>query len=464
MMKAHSNAVEITASSRADQVMASLLEFLVATVARGFQSDPGAVRESLEVALRRVPGVAEVRIAVAIPSRQPTGPAPTGPEAVIVPIPGLDRTAGIEVHLLAGAGARRIEEFFRRVAVIIAPVVHAERLQARDVELGRVGVGGAQGLIGSSAVMRALRERIARVARTDFSVVIEGESGVGKELVARQIHDQSRRRSGPFVAVNCAAIVDSLVETELFGIEDRTATGVKGRRGKFEAADGGTLFLDEVADLSLAAQAKLLRVLQEWAVERVGGNVTHRVDVRVMVATNKGLAGLVDQGRFRNDLFYRLASLEITVPPLRARLEDLVELVPAILGRYRRMGDVQLTPAATDSLLTYEWPGNVRELERVLERAIALTDGSTIDVRDLPSTIARRYLDTLEPALDNRDSLRAWGARYAKLVLGRCGNNKRLACRWLDISYHTLQGYLEYGSPAAPGGQGLEAVSPDPQA
>jgi transcriptional regulator with PAS, ATPase and Fis domain len=435
-----------------DQVMAGLLDFLVATVARGFQSDPSAVRESLEMALRRVPGVAEVQIAVALPGLESTM---TGPHVVRVPIPGLDETVGIQVRLLTGAGSRRVEEFFRRVAVIIAPVVHAERLVSAA---GAPARSAGRCLVGSSAVMGALRERIARVARTDFSVVIEGESGVGKELVAKQIHELSKRRSGPFVAVNCAAIVDSLVETELFGIEDRTATGVKGRRGKFEAADGGTLFLDEVADLSLAAQAKLLRVLQEWAVERVGGNVSHHVDVRVMVATNKGLASLVDQGRFRNDLFYRLASLEISVPPLRARLEDLNELVPTILGRHRRPGSLQLTPAATDALLSYEWPGNVRELERVLERAIALTDAATIDVRDLPPSIARRYRETLEPSLANRDTLRAWGARYAKLVLGRCGNNKRLACRWLDISYHTLQGYLDYVGPAERDAQAIEST------
>lgn len=433
------------AMHRPEDMMSGLLEFLVETVARGFRSEPGAVRESLEQALRRVPGVAHIRI---VGTRVEAGGALCAPReespGLIVPIPGLDGGARIEVRLGPGTGTRRVEEFFRRVAVIIAPVVHAEKLSR---QLGSPeGEGSVRGLLGSSAIMRTLRERILRVARTDFSVVIEGESGVGKELVARQIHELSARRAGPFIAVNCAAIVDSLVETELFGIEDRTATGVKGRRGKFETADGGTLFLDEVADLSLAAQAKLLRVLQEWSVERVGGHVTRRIDVRIIVATNKRLAGLVDEGRFRNDLFYRLASLEITVPPLRARIEDLPELATAILARHRRAGLVQLTSGATDALLTYDWPGNVRELERVLERALALTDSPLIDVSDLPTTIARRYLDTLEPSLDSRDTLRAWSARYAKLVLGRCGNNKRLACRWLDISYHTLQSHLEYGA------------------
>src|SRR5579872_6160421 len=164
---------------------------------------------------------------------------------------------------------------------------------------------GAAPLIGTTPPVQALRSTIERVAGTDFTVLLEGESGVGKELVARQIHERSRRRHGPFVAVNCAAIVETLLEAELFGIEDRTATGVRGRRGKFEAADGGTLFLDEVSDLSPAAQAKLLRAIQDLAIERVGGNGARRVDTRVIAATNRSLSGLVESRLFRPDLYYR---------------------------------------------------------------------------------------------------------------------------------------------------------------
>src|SRR5437764_8016992 len=152
--------------------------------------------------------------------------------------------------------------------------------------------------------MQALGETIERVACTDFTVLLEGESGVGKELVAHQIHTLGRRRNGPFVAINCAALVETLLEAELFGIEERTATGVRGRKGKFEHADGGTLFLDEVSDLSMTAQAKLLRAIQDLAVERVGGNGTHRIDIRIIAATNRSLADLVDQRLFRRDLFY----------------------------------------------------------------------------------------------------------------------------------------------------------------
>src|SRR4030081_900359 len=162
----------------------------------------------------------------------------------------------------------------------------------------RHGFDMAAPLIGSTAAMLQLRDTIERVAGTDFTLLLEGESGVGKELVARQIHELSRRRAGPFVAINCAALVETLLEAELFGIEDRTATGVRGRRGKFEAADGGTLFLDEVSDLSLSAQAKLLRAIQDLAVERVGGHGAHRVDIRIVAASNRSLAGLVQQRLF----------------------------------------------------------------------------------------------------------------------------------------------------------------------
>src|SRR5215467_14539265 len=171
-----------------------------------------------------------------------------------------------------------------------------------------------------------LRRTIERVAGTDFTVLPEGESGVGKELVARQIHDLSRRANGPFVAINCAALVETLLEAELFGIEDKTATDVRGRRGKFEAAEGGTLFLDEVSDLSLSAQAKLLRAIQDLAVERVGGSGTLRVDIRIIAATNRSLFGLVERGLFRPDLYYRLSGVDLRVPSLRERRGDILEL------------------------------------------------------------------------------------------------------------------------------------------
>jgi two-component system, NtrC family, response regulator HydG len=293
--------------------------------------------------------------------------------------------------------------------------------------------------------MRAVRERIERVAATDFITLIDGESGTGKELVARQIHEISPRRRGPFVPVNCAAIVETLLEAELFGIEDRTATGVRGRRGKFECANGGTLFLDEVGDLSLSAQAKLLRALQDLAVERVGGNGVYQVNTRVVAATNKKLCGLVEARMFRADLYYRLAGIEIQVPPLRERREDILELAGYFLERHAHARQLVLSRAAADALLTYDWPGNVRELERMMERTLALARHSTIEVDDLPIRIRDGFGDVLLPSMMRNDTLRAWGSRYVRLVLERSGRNKRKACRALGISYHTLQAYLRYG-------------------
>ena len=303
---------------------------------------------------------------------------------------------------------------------------------------------GAAPLIGSSDTMRSVRDRIERVAATDFTILIDGESGVGKELVARQVHELSARRRGPFVAVNCAALVESLLEAELFGIEDRTATGVRGRRGKFECADGGTLFLDEVGDLSLLAQAKLLRALQDLSVERVGGNGLHRINTRVVAATNKKLAVAVENRTFRADLFYRLTGIEIHVPPLRERREDILELASFFLERHGYSRRLALSRAAADALLTYDWPGNVRELERMMERTVALARTNTIEVDDLPIRLCDGYGDVLLPSMMRNDTLRAWGSRYVRLVLERSGRNKRRACRALGISYHTLQAYLRY--------------------
>lgn len=303
-------------------------------------------------------------------------------------------------------------------------------------------------LVGRSLLMLELRTRITRVAETSFTVLVEGESGAGKELVARELHRSSPRHRGPFVAVNCAALVDTLVEAELFGIEERTATGVRGRRGKFELADQGTLFLDEVADLSPAAQAKLLRVLQDMAVERVGGHTTRMVDTRVVAATNRSLASLVEAGRFRADLYYRLAGVDVHVPPLRARRDDIPLLVNHFLSRYPRASALSVTASAMEALIGYDWPGNVRQLARVVERAVALAPGPVIAVTDLPQAVSKEYRDVLLEIPARDDSLRAWSSRYVRLVLERCGGNKRRACELLDISYHTLQSHLGYARRA----------------
>jgi transcriptional regulator with PAS, ATPase and Fis domain len=333
----------------------------------------------------------------------------------------------------------RTLSFGAQVASLLVQIEHASgggRRIPRD--------DGAAPLIGSSAAIRAVRQRIERVAATDFTLLIEGESGTGKELVARQIHELSARRKGPFVAVNCAAIVETLIEAELFGIEDRTATGVRGRRGKFESAHDGTLFLDEVSDLSPAAQAKLLRAIQDLIVERVGGSASRRVDTRIIVATNRPLSEMVEQGRFRVDLFYRLNGIDVQVPALRERRDDILELARYFLDRYRVVRPLTMSVGAADALHAYHWPGNVRELERVIERAVALAASDAVELEDLPPSLLGGFGGALVASVRENASMREWGSRYARLVLERCANNKRRACRELGISYHTLQGYLKF--------------------
>jgi DNA-binding NtrC family response regulator len=335
------------------------------------------------------------------------------------------------------------------------------RLLCAAAELGGLVLEAARGrphvrpasppaapLVGSTPVMQSLRERLERVAATDFTVLVEGESGTGKELVARQLHELSRRRHGPFVAVNCAAVVETLLEAELFGIEERTATGVRGRRGKFEHADGGTLFLDEVADLSLSAQAKLLRALQDLSIERVGAVGSKRVNTRIVVATNKPLSELVGRAQFRADLYYRLSGVEIVVPALRERREDIPELARHFLDRHRGTRELALSAGAEEALRLYEWPGNVRELERLIERSVALTGRDCVELDDLPPHVRGEYGSILGPSLAGNETMRMWGSRYARLVFERCGRNKRRACHVLGISYHTLQSYLRFAERA----------------
>jgi two-component system response regulator HydG len=249
-------------------------------------------------------------------------------------------------------------------------------------------------MIGVSPAFRRLMTLVQQVADSSATVLIQGESGTGKELVARAIHERSSRRQGPFIAVNCAALPETLLESELFGYERGAFTGAAARKeGRFELADGGTLFLDEIADLSLVTQPKILRVLQEGEFERVGGTRTLRVDVRIVTATNQDLASLVRDKRFREDLFYRLNVITIQVPPLRDRPEDVPVLAQHFLRVYAAKNNRTLdgfTDDALGCLEAYSWPGNVRELENVVERAVVLARGTRVDAGDLPDAVRER--------------------------------------------------------------------------
>jgi len=432
------------------QGLAELLSALTRSLDR--RQDISLMRGAFEDALRHIVPLRTVRLREA-GSRWTTRPETVcGPEAVTLELPGTDPALQGVLEATFDPGCCLGEWDFQMLGLaahIGALVLEIERAR---IQLARAGLltlsrsrrEGPASLVGSTLAMHTLRAAIQRVAATDFTVLLEGESGVGKELVAHQIHELSRRRSGPFVAINCAALVETLLEAELFGIEDRTATGVRGRRGKFEAADGGTLFLDEVPDLSPSAQAKLLRAIQDLAVERVGGQGTHRVDIRIVAATNRSLFELVERRLFRPDLFYRLSGVDIRVPTLRERRPDILELANHFLAQYRSTRPLTLSAAASDALMTYDWPGNVRELERLMERAVTLAESDVIELDDLPPAIRGDYATALGPSLGRNDSLRAWASRYARLVLYRSHGNKREACRALDISYHTLQSYLRF--------------------
>jgi DNA-binding NtrC family response regulator len=426
---------------------------LLASLAQGLRDDhaASALRGRFESALRQVVPVTTVRLRETPSSYSLRSAGASSAESLWLDIPmsGVGRRAILEATFDRACGLDEWDfQTLGAAAHLASLVLEIERAAAVAGEAGAprcsCRVDGAAPLIGSSETMRSLRERIERLALTDFTVLIEGESGTGKELVARQIHDLSRRSKGPFVAINCAALVETLVEAELFGIEERTATGVKGRRGKFEHAHGGTLFLDEVSDLSLAAQAKLLRAIQDLAVERVGGHGSRPVDIRILVATNRGLADLVERGVFRQDLYYRLSGVELQVPALRTRREDIVELANYFLARHRHVRSLKFSPAALDVLRLYDWPGNVRELERMVEGIVALAREDCIAVEDLPRVVRGTYGEVLQPSVARGETLRAWGSRYVRLVLGRCSQNKRRACQVLGISYHTLRAYIDY--------------------
>src|SRR4051794_33801812 len=266
----------------------------------------------------------------------------------------------------------------------------AQRRMLSDYFLLKQELGerrGAPRIIGEDAHLRQVSQQLHRAAATDATVLLEGESGTGKELFARALHALSPRSEGPFVAINCAAIPDTLLETELFGHEKGAFTGASTRKpGRFELAHRGTLFLDEIGDLPLALQAKILRALEERQFERVGGTVSLHVDVRVVAATNRTLRAAVAARQFREDLFFRLSVFPITIPPLRDRADDIPMLAKYFIERFCRdlnKKPMTLASSAIDDLRAYQWPGNVRELQNCIERAVILTEGDTIHARHL---------------------------------------------------------------------------------
>ena len=315
-----------------------------------------------------------------------------------------------------------------KVTILVRNALHQRKLEEENINL-RVKVERHSKLVGASSVMEKLRQQIAAAAPTHSRVLISGENGTGKELVARAIHLQSPRHNRPFVEVNCAAIPETLIETELFGHERGAFTGaVSQKRGKFDFADGGTLFLDEIGDMSLATQAKVLRVLAEQQFTRVGGEKLIEVNVRVIAASNKDFSQEIEKGKFRDDLFYRLNVLPIEVPPLRARREDIPALTRHFLKIHAEEQGVKLkeiTPEALDALARHEWPGNIRELRNQVERLMIMVPKTTIEVGDVLPFMPRGF-NRINP-LDAYDSLRdarhAFEREYITIRLRENGGN-----------------------------------------
>jgi DNA-binding NtrC family response regulator len=339
-----------------------------------------------------------------------------------------------------------------KVEILIGRALQSRKLEQENRSL-RQQVDeryGLENIVGESPALREVLDTIRQVAPSSASVLIEGESGTGKELAAHAIHNLSRRNKAKFVAVHCAALSPQLLESELFGHEKGAFTGASERRiGRFEQANGGTIFLDEVGEIDPSTQVKLLRVMgEEHAFERVGGNQTLRADVRVIAATNKNLERLVQDGKFRDDLFFRLNVVRITMPPLRDRKEDIPLLVHGFLRHFCKANDkplLDLTNDAMNALLTYNWPGNVRELRTAIEHGVVMTTGAKISLRDLPTAVRQaagqalprgisHVLSERSSPLDLRDTER----KLILQALTATGGNVTAAAKKLGISRRTL--------------------------
>ncbi|HEX5483929.1 MAG TPA: sigma-54 dependent transcriptional regulator [Terriglobia bacterium] len=350
----------------------------------------------------------------------------------------------------AGASDYILKPFsLEEMKLIVQKELSVRRLQEENRSL-REALGKRyefKSIIARSPKMQEALAVVDRVAPTNSTVLLGGESGAGKDMIARAIHQHSRRSSGPFIKINCAAIPENLLESELFGYEKGAFTGaVAAKPGKFELADKGTIFLDEIGDVPPSIQVKLLRVLQEREFERLGGTKTLKVDVRLVAATNRDLRAALEQGAFREDLYYRLNVVPINIPPLREHKEDIPDLVRLFVERFaREVGKpvTGITPAAMKFLMEFHWPGNVRELENIIERAVALSEGTQIDVLDIrldlsPATAHPQGADS-SAFLPPGATLEQFENEMIREALHRAEGNKSQAARLLGISRNALR-------------------------
>ena len=367
------------------------------------------------------------------------------PESEVMMITGYASVEGAVEAVKSGAGEYLAKPFTDRellAAVDRALETRRRRLAAATAPAGREDLPG---LVGESAPMRRLYRDILKAARSDATVLVIGESGTGKELVARAVHYRSRRSRAPFVPINCGAIPDTLLESELFGHVRGAFTGAgAARAGFFQTADRGTVFLDEVGELSLAGQVRLLRVLQDGEVCMVGSDRPRKGDVRVVAATNKDLARLVEQNRFREDLYYRLNVVVLEVPPLRERGEDVLLLAAHFAHRFageQGREAPRFSDRVVERFLEYDWPGNVRELENLVQRLVVMCEGDTLDVADLP-----RWLRTPagEPSRTVLRPLAEVEREHILAVLAAVGGNRTRAAEVLGIDRKTLRRKLAH--------------------
>ena len=316
---------------------------------------------------------------------------------------------------------------------------------------------GLENIIGCSAPMQEVFDTIRQVANSRATVLIQGESGTGKELVAKAIHQLSARNKGPFVAVHCASLSHNLLESELFGHEKGAFTGAMERRiGRFEKADGGSLFLDEISEIDASVQVKILRALEERQIERVGGDTPVDVDTRLIAATNRDLKVMVEEGDFREDLFYRLYVVVITLPPLRERQDDILLLLNHYLAEFNKENGKRIegfSPAAYEMLSAYDWPGNIRELRNLVERMVVLSRGKTLDISDIPAQVREKISDGGgEVKVDAELTVDEMEKRMIIQALEKTGGNRTKAAEKLGISRRTLHRKLNQYELGKPGG------------
>ena len=428
---------------RVVQLHLESMDFEVDGVASAEQGLPLAASADLVITDLRLPGMDGIQFIKQLHGRG-------APAAVIVMTAHGSVETAVEAMKLGAADFLQKPFSLDHLATVVQKVMAVQALRDENRRMRDELDGRYQfdNIIGRSAAMRDIFQTVERVAPTRATVLLAGESGVGKDMIARAIHHHSPRSRHPFVKINCTALPENLMESELFGYEKGAFTGASvSKPGKFEQADQGTAFLDEIGDVPGNIQVKLLRILQERQFERLGSNLTRNVDVRVIAATNVDLRAALEEGRFREDLYYRLNVVPINIPPLRQRREDIPFLALHFVTKLSKdLGSraKDISPAAVDRLLEYSWPGNVRELENTIERSLVLASGETLQAGDMRIEAARTGSPSAAqpqtaPLLPEGETLEHWEQMMIKEAMRRSNGNKSQAARMLGLTRNALR-------------------------